>query len=211
MTIVARCPHCGHQVWQFTLDDPRVIADRCPECKRIISANVLPDPERNQGDIDEALICHFAELETPSANSEVTAWPDEFSAYFPNTELRSPNEPVPDWEQELFGGCQVDTSMGKELQAEPNFSNREREEAHRRMLHSHGFSMGVDSQGLRITSPSSRHNRSSSDLSPFDIVRLASELDGGVVSLEERLQCPQCQAIVSPKDAVCQWCSTSLK
>lgn len=211
MTIVANCPHCGNQLWQITLDDPRFIADRCPECKRTISANVLPYSESTKGNIDKYLSGHFGDLEVPTAKSDIGSWPDEFSSYFPRAKPRSPGEPVPDWETELFGVGQADAAMEQDVQAEPNFTDREREEAHRRMLRSHGLNMSVDSQGLRITSPTSNHNRGSSDLSPYDIVRLASELDGGVVSLEERLQCPQCQAIVSPKDTVCQWCSTSVK
>lgn len=208
--MVAYCPHCGNQVWQITLDDPRVIADRCPECKRTISANTQSNYETDPDEIDAYLASHFRELDIPHTRLDLTAWPDDFSAYFPKVKSKTPNEPAPDWEMELFGGDQADTSTEKEVQTEPEFSNREREEAHRRMLRSHGLSMGVDSQGLRITSPSSRYKRSSSELSPYDIVRLASELEGGVVSLEERVQCPHCHAIVLPKDTICQWCSTPL-
>jgi hypothetical protein len=42
-------------------------------------------------------------------------------------------------------------------------------------------------------------------------VRLAAELEGGVVPLEERIHCPVCDAVISPTDRICQWCSEPLK
>lgn len=102
------------------------------------------------------------------------------------------------------------TIMQEQTDTELEFSDREREEAHRKLLRSKGLVMDVDSTGFRLRSMVTSNN-AASDLSPYDIVRLASEFEGGVVPVEERINCPKCEAVVSPHDKTCQWCSEPLK
>jgi hypothetical protein len=141
--------------------------------------------------------------------TEVDSWLEEFAEYFPGSGQPFPDNEEPEWVSELNGEEHSDHLEEQTPQDEIDFSDREREEAQRRMLRSHGYGMDVDSQGLRLTSSSGR-SKGSTGLSPYDIVRLASELDGGVTPVEERIHCPACEATVLPTDKICQWCSAPL-
>jgi hypothetical protein len=93
---------------------------------------------------------------------------------------------------------------------DPLPSDAEREEARRLSLSRQGFVLEEDAHGLRLSGVASRPGGLSSELSPYDIVRLAAELEGGVVPLEQRKRCPKCEAVVAPGDKQCQWCSEPL-
>jgi hypothetical protein len=88
-----------------------------------------------------------------------------------------------------------------------SFSDMDREEAHRRLLRARGFDLEYDPHGFRLKSAGGTRNSSISELSPYEIVRLAAEINGETVPLEERIRCPNCEAVVSPSDRKCQWCS----
>ena len=93
---------------------------------------------------------------------------------------------------------------------DPLPSAEEREEARRLSLRRQGFVLNEDAHGLRLSGVASRPGGLSSELSPYDVVRLASELEGGVVPMEQRRRCPKCDAVVAHGDKQCQWCSEPL-
>ena len=93
---------------------------------------------------------------------------------------------------------------------DPLPSTEEREEARRLSLSRHGFVVEEDAHGLRLSGVASRPGGLSSELSPYDVVRLAAELEGGVVPMDQRKRCPKCDAVVAPGDKQCQWCSEPL-
>jgi hypothetical protein len=45
-----------------------------------------------------------------------------------------------------------------------------------------------------------------SSMSPYDIVRMAADLEGGIVPPEKRIHCPKCDAVVPIGDLQCQMC-----
>ncbi len=47
-------------------------------------------------------------------------------------------------------------------------------------------------------------------LSPYDIVRMAAELDGGIQQTTELHRCTDCQAATPSGVTVCQWCGTPI-
>ena len=94
---------------------------------------------------------------------------------------------------------------------DPIPSPEDREEARRQSLNRQGFVLQEDAHGLRLSGVSSRPRGLSSQLSPYDIVRLAAELEGGIVPMEQRKHCPKCNAVVNPGDKRCQWCSETLE
>lgn len=52
--------------------------------------------------------------------------------------------------------------------------------------------------------------KATGQLSATDIVRLAAELDGGVLPADQRRHCPHCDAVVAPQAGRCEWCGKSL-
>lgn len=71
-------------------------------------------------------------------------------------------------------------------------------------MRSQGYVISEDARGLRITG--APKGGGTSELSATDLVRMAAELDGGVLPEAERRPCPQCQATIPPKAEQCQWC-----
>jgi len=89
-------------------------------------------------------------------------------------------------------------------------SPEDRDEERRQSLSRQGFVLQEDAHGLRLSGVSTRPRGLSSQLSPYDVVRLAAELEGGIVPMEQRKHCPKCNAVVNPRDKRCQWCSEIL-
>jgi hypothetical protein len=104
----------------------------------------------------------------------------------------------------------TDASTKHPTKAE-SFTERDREEAHRRLLRARGFDLEYDPHGFRLKKATSKRGTQITELSPYDIVRLASEFEGEVAPPEERMHCPNCEAVVSPKDVRCQWCTHPLQ
>lgn len=153
----------------------------CPRCGNQLWQVILDDPARK---LDQCPKC---------GNTLSTSTPREA-----------------EWISELEGtqsAAEQDQTSGQE---EKGFSTREQEEVHRRMLRSHGYILDLDSQGMRLTSISTGRSNPAANLSPYDVVRLASELEGGVVPVEERIKCPACEAHILPTDKICSWCSAPL-
>lgn len=208
--MVAKCPTCGNRLWQIILDDPADNLDHCPKCGRKMNDDAGTHSEstrvKNQGYLSQ----QFDSINSTPPETKVDPWPVEFAEYFPGSGQPLPDDEEPEWVSELNGEERPDHFEEQISQDENDFSDREREEAHQRMLRSHGYGIDVDSQGLRLTNTSAERSKKSSALSPYDVVRLASELEGGVVPVEERIHCPACEAVILPTDKICSWCSAPL-
>jgi hypothetical protein len=89
-------------------------------------------------------------------------------------------------------------------------SAEERTQATRNSLNRKGFILDEDVRGLRLSSVTTRSKGPGAQLSAYDIVRLAADLEGGIIPVEQRKHCPKCNAVVSPGDKRCQWCSEVL-
>ncbi len=75
-------------------------------------------------------------------------------------------------------------------------------------LRDQGFVLEEDSRGSVRFSGDLRSNTGA--LSPYDIVRMASDLDGGVQHTTELRHCPDCQAAAPSGVTVCEWCGASI-
>lgn len=202
----AKCPNCGNRMWQVLTDGPSVPRNQCPRCgegmgDKLEDSRVKPLPKST---------AQFNSMSPSLTKTDVDSQHNDSSNYFADSRETLSEEEVPTWLANLEIGSITEATHESAPENEDRFTEREREEAHKRMIQSHGLGMGVDAQGLRLTSPSTKKHKTASGLSPYDIVRLASELEGGVVPVDERIQCPACEAVVLPKDKICQWCSAPL-
>lgn len=180
--------------------------NQCPKCGR----SITDETESAQGTSRASTTAQYETRTPPQPEPELDTWPGTHPDRIPNQDKPLPEEEVPTWLVDMETDKKTDESNEPIRSEDDRFSDREREQAHKRMLQSHGLGMSVDSQGLRLTSTSSKRNQGSTELSPYDVVRLASELEGGVVPVEERIQCPACEAVILPTDKICQWCSAPL-
>jgi hypothetical protein len=105
---------------------------------------------------------------------------------------------------------EVDTQKPEVDRKDALQSPEEIAEARKQALSRQGFVLQEDAHGLRLSGVSSRPGGLSSQLSPYDVIRLAADLEGGIVPIEQRKRCPKCDAVVNPGDKRCQWCSEIL-
>jgi hypothetical protein len=192
------------------LDNPAHKLEQCPKCGKKLSTSTLPEPESTRARNQKFLSQHFERMPASTTETEVETWPEEYADYFPVSEDPDPVDTESEWISELDGAQSKAEHDQTSAQEETGFSTREREEAHRKMLRSKGYVVDLDSNGMRLTSISTGRNNPVTNLSPYDVVRLASELEGGVIPVEERIKCPACEAVILPTDKICSWCSAPL-
>jgi hypothetical protein len=75
-------------------------------------------------------------------------------------------------------------------------------------LRRQGYYLHTDHTGPRLSGSGPRPG--TGDLTPLDVVRLAADLEGGIPSPHEKIQCRHCQAVVPAGRNTCQWCGGSL-
>jgi hypothetical protein len=72
-------------------------------------------------------------------------------------------------------------------------------------LRDRGYVIDQDAHGVRISGGPSG-GLDSETVSAYDVIRMAADLEGGVLPLDERVHCLKCDAVIPPGEAVCQWC-----
>jgi hypothetical protein len=72
-------------------------------------------------------------------------------------------------------------------------------------LRDRGYVIDQDAHGVRISGGPSG-GLDSETVSPYDVIRMAADLEGGVLPLDERVHCLKCDAVIPPGEAYCQWC-----
>jgi hypothetical protein len=184
---------------------------QCPECGAPKSSAAYSTPHRSTQAINPKPVTHYQKR---IPNSPATI--DHHSMISPEllTEEGSPTETtiaeLVNIESEHEMDTEVDSQKSEVDQKDTLPSPEERAEARKQSLSRQGFVIQEDAHGLRLSGIASRPGGLRSQLSPYDVVRLAAELEGGVVPMEERKRCPKCDAVVNPGDKRCQWCSEIL-
>ena len=75
-------------------------------------------------------------------------------------------------------------------------------------LRDQGYVLEEDTKGgVRFSGDLRRHTDS---LSPYDVVRIAADLEGGVQQSTELRLCSECQAATPNGHQICQWCGAAL-
>lgn len=69
-----------------------------------------------------------------------------------------------------------------------------------------GYTVEDDARGVRIGG----RPRTGKLSSPYEIVRMAAELDGGLKPDAERITCPECNAVLPGGSTKCQWCGAAI-
>jgi len=69
-----------------------------------------------------------------------------------------------------------------------------------------GYTVEDDARGVRIGG----RPRTGKLSSPYEIVRMAAELDGGLKPDAERMTCPECNAVLPGGSTKCQWCGAAI-
>jgi hypothetical protein len=78
-------------------------------------------------------------------------------------------------------------------------------------LRDQGYVIDEDARGLRITGHLSTRSQDPGKMSPYDVLRMAADLDGGIQKPGERKRCPKCDAVLPKEHTTCDWCGTSIE
>ncbi len=183
----------------------------CSICGAPISPSASPIAQRSTNAINPKPVTHYQNRNlTPDMTDDCQSMISTELL----TEEVSPAESYIALSVNIESGHEMDTEIDNQKpeadQEDSLPSPEERDEARRQSLSRQGFVIQEDVHGLRLSGVSSRPGGLSSQLSPYDVVRLAAELEGGIVPIEQRKRCPKCEAVVNPGDKRCQWCSEEL-
>ena len=114
------------------------------------------------------------------------------------------NDPLPD---SLLEGLSEEARSLLSGEATPSTSPPEKfSEDIASSLRAQGFVIDQDAHGVRISGGFVPSDGGSGEMSSTDIVRLAADLQGGVLPPEDRVHCTKCDAVIPVNDSKCQWC-----
>ncbi len=181
-----RCPTCGSPM-QLVPGESHAV---CPVCNPIVNAKETETPSgtpSTQAQDDNIPAARFRKL---MAQSEETAdhWPNDLL------------EDLPEGARDLLRASERTTSAQAEELRE-DFASALRDQ---------GYVINLDAHGVRISGGPSSRSGDSGSMSPYDVVRLAADLEGGVPSPDQRKHCPKCDAVIPQGESRCSWCGEML-
>jgi hypothetical protein len=128
---------------------------------------------------------------------KLMAQPEETADPWPEDLL----EDLPEEARDLLRGLESAPSPPQVEELREDFASTLREQ---------GYVINLDSHGVRISGGPSSRSSDTDNLSPYDVVRLAADLEGGIPSPDQRKHCPKCAAVIPQGDSRCPWCGETL-
>jgi len=210
------CPACGGpmQVWP-TLDGNGYLAV-CPTCPAAPPKPVAPD---------KPAITSQPAVQSPSTPDPSPAAVPSASAVEPNPLDRPPQPrpkdllahgsdmpPAGPWPESLLEDLPDEARrlLAGENPAPPNAAPKAMPEEYASPLRDQGFVISQDAHGVRLGGTANLRSSGTGGLKSHEIVRLAADLDGGIVPPEDRVRCPKCDAVMPKTASRCQWCGAPL-
>ena len=164
----------------------------CPAC------SVEPTPvEMDKSEIIDASPPEETETKTDPAK--------RFRQLISNSDDASP---AGSWPEPLLEDLPEETRKLLSSQKPPPPSTKPDEisENLEKSLRSQGYVIDQDAHGVRISGDLIDSGSGSDTMSPYDVVRLAADLEGGVLPPDERVHCLKCDAVIPSGATNCQWC-----
>ncbi len=124
-------------------------------------------------------------------------------------EAYPPGDPLPEWLIEDLPE-EIQELLRSDLQQpRPNLGPK-LSDALSSALRDQGYVIEEDAHSVRLSDDLNRRGGHASEISPYDVIRMASDLDGGIPSADELIHCPKCEALLPPDLTQCSWCGTEL-
>ncbi len=184
------CPNCGETMEQLPSIDGLDYVYVCPRC------------HSDMGPINEE-----EDIQEPSPTEQPLKEVDP-RMRFRELIVTSQKEPtLDDWSEELLEGLPEEAReilMGKKPTS-VSTSDEQFSENIAQSLRDRGYVIDQDAHGVRISGGPSG-GLDSEEFSPYDVIRMAADLNGGVLPLEERVHCLKCDAVIPSGEGRCQWC-----
>ena len=181
------CPTCGGEMLSKPVSDDTGYNTICPTCTA----------DDTHKDIDKPDISHASQEKDSNPGTRFRKLISQFNE-------TNPNDPVPD---SLLEGLSEEARSLLSGQATSSTSPPEKfSEDIASSLRAQGYIIDQDAYGARISGGFVPSDGGSGEMSSSDIVRLAADLQGGVLPPEDRVHCTKCDAVIPVDDAKCQWC-----
>jgi len=121
-------------------------------------------------------------------------------------EQRTKGDSIPDWMIDELPEESRRLLTGQEPPARPSLGPRLSEDLSK-ALRDQGYVIHEDSKGVHLGGALVSRGGPSAPISPYDVVRLAADTDGGLTPPNELARCKKCDALIPPGEERCQWCA----
>lgn len=187
LTSGASCPQCGGTLSKLPKLDGEGFIFLCSACGQEVTPSVPLDPKSNEEDSPSRFRKLLREVEETD------------TADLPASLL----EDLPEDARSLLTARQLDrpTQRSKTGEMREDLAQE---------LRLQGYAIEEDAHGVRISGGLPGRG-SAAGMSPYDVVRMAADLDGGLPPASELQRCSKCEAVIPPADKRCQWCGTPLE
>jgi len=152
--------------------------------------------------VDESEIINASQPEDPEVKADLAK---HFRQLISHSDGTSPEGP---WPESLLEDLPEETQrlLSSQKLPPPSTKPDEISENLAQSLRGQGYVIDQDARGVRISGDLIDSTSGSDAMSPYDVVRLAADLEGGVVPLDEQINCLKCDAVIPPGGTNCQWC-----
>ncbi len=73
-------------------------------------------------------------------------------------------------------------------------------------LRDQGYVIHEDGSGMHLGGALVSRGGTAAPLSPYDVIRLAADMEGGLAPPNELIRCKKCDALIPHGDERCHWC-----
>ena len=181
------CPHCGTPMLPHSNGAEAPIQYVCPRC---------PSNEKPPIHLDDR------SFQNPTAAAEE---PRTRFRRLLESEDASSDLALPAWLIEDLPEDARQLLTQDQTQVRPSIGPRLSDDL-AQALRDQGYVIDEDSRGLRISGHPNSYRGKSGQMSPYDVLRMAADLEGRVQDLSDCQHCPECDAVIPGGRDTCEWC-----
>ncbi len=124
-------------------------------------------------------------------------------------EQRTKGDPLPGWMIDELPDEARRLLSGQEPPVGPSLGPKLSDDL-AKALHGQGYIIHEDEKGMHLGGALVSRGGTPAPISPYDVVRLAADTEGGLAPPNELIRCKKCDAFVPPGDERCQRCDESV-
>ncbi len=123
-------------------------------------------------------------------------------------EQRTKDDPLPGWMMDELPEEARRLLSGHELPSGPSLGPKLSDDL-AQALRDQGYVIHEDEKGMHLGGALVSRGGTPAVMSPYDVIRMAADMEGGLASPDELLRCKKCDALIPHGDERCQWCGES--
>ena len=123
-------------------------------------------------------------------------------------EQRTKDDSLPGWMMDELPEEARRLLSGHELPVGPSLGPKLSDDL-AKALRDQGYVIHEDEKGMHLGGALVSRGGTPAAMSPYDVIRIAAEMEGGLAPPDELLRCKKCDALIPHGDERCQWCGES--